>query len=102
MPTIYKPRKKQTKTGNNYDETRRKVYKSAHWKRLRAIKFTNNPLCEICLREGRTTPAEDIHHIRSFMQTDDEALRYELAYDYDNLLSLCKQCHQKIHNGVRQ
>lgn len=85
---------------NSYMEAeRKKIYRSERWKRLRALKFANNPLCELCQKEGRTTPAEDIHHIVSFMTATDTDTRYQLAYDYDNLMSLCKQCHQRQHNG---
>ena len=95
MPTIYKPRKKTQKNDNYYDAERRRVYNSDRWRRLRAWKFACNPLCEICLKEDKTVPAEDIHHITSFMSTDDPEQRLFLAYD---LMSLCKQCHQNIHN----
>lgn len=85
---------------NSYmEEERKKIYRSERWKRLRALKFANNPLCEMCQKEGRVTPAEDIHHIVSFMTATDPGTRYHLAYDYDNLMSLCKQCHQRQHNG---
>lgn len=49
-------------------------------------------------KAGKIVPAEDIHHIVSFMSTNDSVERKRLAYDYDNLMSLCKQCHQNIHN----
>jgi 5-methylcytosine-specific restriction protein A len=52
----------------------------------------------MCLKENKTTPAEDIHHTTSFMSTDDPVQRVFLAYDYDNLMSLCKKCHQAAHN----
>lgn len=99
MPTIYKPKKKQTRNGNQYDAERRKIYASERWRRLRAWKFACDPLCESCLKEDRTVPAEDIHHIVSFMSTDDPQQRLYLAYDFDNLMSLCKQCHGIIHNS---
>lgn len=44
-------------------------------------------------------PAEDVHHIVSFMTATDPLKRKALAYDYENLQSLCKECHQKIHNS---
>lgn len=100
MPTIYKPQKQQKKSDNNfYDIARRKVYNSERWRRLRAWKFACNPLCEMCLKEDKVVPAEDVHHIVSFMSTDDPNQRTFLAYDYDNLMSLCKQCHGIIHNS---
>lgn len=101
MPTIYKPQRKPNKKGDNYDAERRKIYNSERWKRLRAWKFANDPLCEECLIQNNTVPAEDIHHIVSFMSTDDLTQRNFLAYDYDNLQSLCKQCHAIIHNSKK-
>lgn len=102
MSTIYKPKKPHQRNNDNfYNAARRKIYSSERWRRLRAWKFACNPLCEQCLREGKTTPAEDIHHITSFMSTDDPVQRNFLAYDFDNLMSLCKKCHQKIHNKKR-
>ena len=99
MPTIYKPKRNwKNRTGNRYDADRRKIYNSERWRKLSAYKIASSPLCEQCLKNGKVTPAEDVHHIRSFMSTDDPLLRYRLAYDIDNLMSLCKQCHQSIHN----
>lgn len=98
MPTIYKPKKNHNREGNFYDAERRKIYSSARWQKLRAWKFACNPLCEDCEEQGKTTPAEDIHHIKSFMSVDDPVERIFLAYDFPNLRSLCKKCHQKKHN----
>ena len=98
MPTINRPKKRTNRIGNTYDHERRKIYSSTRWKKLRAWKFTCNPLCEDCEEQGKITPAEDIHHIKSFMSTDDPDERIRLAYDFDNLQSLCKKCHQKKHN----
>lgn len=98
MPTINKP--KRIAQQSNIDSERKKVYSSVRWRRLRALKFANNPLCELCEKKGIVSGAEDIHHITSFM-VDDPDERYWLAYDYNNLMSLCKQCHQNIHNKVK-
>lgn len=98
MPTIYKPQNKRNNTGNSYDAERRRIYNSERWKRLRAWKFICNPLCEECLKNNLIIRAEDIHHIKSFMSTDDPEERIRLAFDYENLQSLCKKCHQKKHN----
>ena len=98
MPYINKPKRTRQRAGDHHDAERRKIYNTARWKRIRKLKFLDNPLCEICEKKGIITPAEDIHHITSFMSTNDPVKRYFLAYDMDNLLSLCKQCHQKVHN----
>lgn len=98
MPTIYKPKKAKKKEKKLYEEERRKIYKSTRWRKLRALKIAEQPLCEMCLKEGKTTIAEDVHHIESFMSTDDHMRRMALAYDYENLMSICKMHHQMIHN----
>jgi 5-methylcytosine-specific restriction protein A len=59
----------------------------------------NHPLCERCQSKGKITPAIDIHHRISFMTVEDDLLKMKaIAFDYDNLESLCKECHQKEHN----
>jgi len=78
---------------------RMKVYNSQKWRSLRDWKLTSDPLCEMCIKHGKTTPTEEIHHITSFMTTDDPIKRTHLAYNYENLMSLCQVCHQKIHNN---
>lgn len=98
MPTINKPKRSSDRIGNSYDAERRKIYSSERWRKLRGWKFTVDPLCEECLKVGFVIQAEDIHHIKSFMSTDDLCERIRLAYDIENLQSLCKKCHQKKHN----
>lgn len=101
MPTI-KLLKKQSRT-KRPDPVKRqdriKIYQTKRWKRLRAIKIVESPICEECWRRyGRVEEAVDVHHRISFMSTDDPLERERLAFDYDNLMSLCKKCHQRIHN----
>lgn len=98
MPTIYKPKIQRNNSGNQYDKDRRKIYNTERWRKLRDWKVVQNPLCELCLKEGMITPADDVHHIRSFMSADIPEVRYQLAYDPENLMSLCKRHHQAIHN----
>ena len=74
-----------------------KVYNTRRWKDLRAAKIRNNPVCEECARKGKTTPAKEIHHIRPFEIDND----LSLAYDYDNLISLCVECHKEAHEKLR-
>ena len=96
MPFINKPKRRRQNAGDHRDAERRKIYNTARWKRIRKLKFLDNPLCEICEKRGVVTPTEEIGHITSFMSTDDPVDRYNLAYDMDNLISLCKKCHQKM------
>lgn len=97
MPTINKPKRK-TSNREVKREERMKIYNTARWRELRLIKMRKNPLCEMCEKDGRITAAEDIHHITSFMSVDDSCQRKFLAFDINNLMSLCDKCHQKVHN----
>jgi 5-methylcytosine-specific restriction protein A len=98
MPTIYKPKKKYKREVTERREERSDIYNTPQWKKLRNAKYIENPLCEICMSKGIVKPAEHIHHIISFMTTDNMLRRMELAFDYSNLQSLCTDCHTEIHN----
>jgi len=98
MPTIYKPKKEKEKRIDNYYTERQRIYNSERWHKLSEYKRSVTPLCELCEEKGITRPAEDVHHIISFMKGHDRGEREELAYNYNNLMSLCKECHQNIHN----
>ena len=54
-----------------------------------------HPLCELCEEEGRVVAAVDVHHIHSPFV---EGMEY--ALDAFNLLSLCKECHGRIHTDT--
>lgn len=97
MPTINRPRKTR-KNENTLRLERMAIYNTTRWRELRLAKFKRSPLCEMCLAEGKVTPTEDVHHKVSFMSVYDPGQRFRLAFDYDNLMSLCKVCHQKAHN----
>ena len=59
------------------------------WKRIRDRYAAAHPLCEMCLKEGRLTPVEEVHHILPISQGGD--------HRESNLMSLCQSCHTKIH-----
>ena len=95
MPTITRKQSRNQPLTNNLQRKERiKIYNSQRWRRIRIAKLMETPLCEKC-----GSPAEDVHHIVSFMTTDDPMRRKFLAYDFSNLQSLCKQCHQHTHNS---
>lgn len=66
------------------------------WYRLRAIILAEQPLCVRCLREGKHTPAVDVHHIVPVRQ--DPALRLEP----DNLMPVCRACHSVLDRQWRR
>lgn len=69
------------------------------WRRVREEKLKLNPLCEMC---GEVL-AEEIHHLKPLEDyTNDPELMEQLAYDPNNLQSLCKYCHHKVHTELRR
>lgn len=95
MPTINKPKKQRIKSKKTKE--RQAIYNTTRWRKLRLAKLIDSPLCEVCLLAGIITPAIDIHHIDSFMNYEG-LTRLDKAYNYENLQSICKECHQKEHN----
>lgn len=79
---------------------RQSIYQSKRWKLLRQFYLYLHPLCEVCLSKGIIKPAIDVHHRDSYMNyTGDK--RIEVAFNPDNLLAVCKQCHSELHkNGT--
>jgi 5-methylcytosine-specific restriction protein A len=61
----------------------------ATWYRLRAMVLAEEPLCQDCTEQGRTTPANEVHHMVTIRQ------RPDLRLERSNLRSLCKPCHSK-------
>jgi hypothetical protein len=56
-------------------------------------------LCEICLSKGLIKQGEIVHHV---IEMDSEKIRNErLAYGFDNLQLVCRECHAKIHERER-
>lgn len=67
-------------------------YNAPRWRRKReTILRRDGYLCRYCLRYGRRRQATTVHHIE---HADEHP---ELAYNADNLISLCEACHNKMH-----
>lgn len=66
-------------------------YHTSQWRRTRQHKLSMQPMCEVCLAHGKRTIATIVHH--------KEEIRTELGWkkrlDYDNLESICLDCHNK-------
>ncbi len=103
MPTINKPKKKReySKDPESTRKKRQSVYNTTTWRKMREAKLMRNPLCEICQLEGRITLAEHIHHLSSFMEYDDNEM-INIAFDSENLCSVCRRCHNRCHTGDLQ
>ena len=75
---------------NKYERTPdiNKKYGRA-WKRIRDRHISLHPLCEQCEKDGRIVPAAEVHHILPVSKGG--------THSRDNLMSLCRSCHNKIH-----
>jgi 5-methylcytosine-specific restriction protein A len=58
------------------------------WKRIRDRYIKAHPLCEECQRNGRLTPAQEVHHIIPLSDGG--------THDEGNLMALCSSCHSGI------
>ncbi len=68
-------------------------YHSDEWQALRREALVrDNALCQDCKQVGIVTPAVEVHHIVPIKQ------EWNRRYSIDNLLCLCKECHNKRHN----
>lgn len=67
-------------------------YTSARWKRKRVrILRRDGYRCQICKRYGRIKEATIVHH------KIPKELRPDLAWDDNNLESVCMSCHNRLH-----
>lgn len=96
MPTIYKPKKKRENEGNRKE--RQKIYNTPLWKGMRKTQVQQQPLCQVCEIEGKVKLAEDVHHLISFVGKSEEE-KQQLAFNPDNIISVCRKHHNEIHNG---
>ena len=81
--------KRYDKYGRHYDIGKR--YGRA-WQRIRSRYVKTHPLCEQCLADGRLTPVEEVHHIVPLSKGG--------THNESNLMSLCRSCHNKIHQQM--
>ena len=67
-------------------------YNDRYWRNLtmEIIKNNHNE-CTLCKQRGKYTQAQMVHHIEPLKQSP------ELAYNRDNLMPLCNDCHDRVH-----
>jgi 5-methylcytosine-specific restriction protein A len=76
-----RPETRPTRTQRGYDN---------RWLRLRQMHLRARPLCEVCEREGRVTPAQMVHHQQPIREGGH-------PLDAENLVSICRACHDRLH-----
>lgn len=75
-----------------YNDIMKKIYNSKKWDRVREFVLKrDNYLCRNCYRYGRTTPGDTVHHM---LPAEDYP---EYKYNDINLITLCKKCHNLMH-----
>ena len=75
-------------------------YKSKAWQHCRESAMKRDVyLCQDCLKLGRYTPAEEVHHIVPL--TPANVCDASISLNLDNLVSICRECH-KVRHGARQ
>lgn len=102
MPTINKPPKRNTYKKHGKNLLISKIYNSSNWVKLRESYIMEHPLCEHCLKEGIIEPATEVHHKFEISNGKDEMEMKEIAYNANNLESLCTKCHHNEHNKRRK
>lgn len=79
----------------------RKLMNSAKWRKLRTLKLSDKPLCEVCSEADKVTIATEVHHIQPIENGVNKDDMKRLAYDYRNLMSVCSPCHVQMHVELR-
>lgn len=64
------------------------IYSTARWRRLRDSYIRMYPLCAECDRHALVTPGEAVDHVKELKDGGD-------PWDVENLMTLCRACHQK-------
>lgn len=59
------------------------------WKRVRDSYVREHPFCEKCYERGILVPVDEVHHKIPVSKGG--------THDRNNLMSLCRSCHNKIH-----
>ncbi len=83
-------KRKENKRYEKYDRNPevKKRYGKA-WRRVRSSYVKTHPFCEMCFEEGVLIPVEEVHHKIPLSEGG--------THDIDNLISLCKSCHSRVH-----
>lgn len=91
--------KESTTKREDRRKNRQELYSTKRWKECREYMRQQHPLCQDCLERGIIKPMEEVHHIKSpFARNISPEEKEKRAYNEDNLVCLCKDCHIKRHH----
>lgn len=77
-------------------EKYRKLYKTAGWRRVRQAQLAMHPLCESCLKHGRTTAATVCDHV------DPSTKLNPATFFTGPFQSLCDAAPWRCHSSGKQ
>ena len=90
---------------NYYDKYKRNskataFYKSSQWIKLRSYIFNvrDTGLCQMCLDKGSVVTGDVVHHKVELL---DGEKGWNLRLDANNLITICHDCHNKIHKSSK-
>ena len=86
--SVHRPWQPKRTAFEGYRHHNTEFYQSTAWRKLRAMKLAQEPMCEECARLGRLTPAQMVDHIVPINKGGG-------ALDKSNLQSLCNSCHAR-------
>ena len=73
-------------------------YGTQAWKACRdAYRKQARGLCELCLKEGRFTAGEIVHHKTPL--TAETVNNPDIALNFDNLMLVCRDHHAQLHDA---
>ncbi len=67
-----------------------KIRGSVRWQKTRRVFVRENPICQYCL----TSPTYCPHHIEPVAE------KPNLSFVWENLIAVCQECHDEIHQRM--
>lgn len=78
-----------------------RLINSRRWRAVRGKKLMSQTLCEDCESEGKVRLASEVHHIVPVESRGSLTDMENAAFDPNNLVSLCRDCHKRRHRELR-
>jgi len=101
MPTINLGKRKRDSVPTKRKQEYQEIYQDKRWLKLRNHKRRVDPLCERCEKMNHVTPMKEVHHKKPFQEGRTKAEIEDLAFDWDNLESVCEVCHEARHKELK-
>ena len=78
-----------------------KFYKSKKWQKLRQYVWSRDRgLCQRCLKNGKITEGNTVHHIVEI--TPENINDESISLNPENLTTLCRDCHAAVHKREKR